>query len=92
MRFFEVPIAGGLQLSSACPEMENVFRHGEHLFYFRDADDLTKLIRELLADDKRRLEVTQKAQQLAQASHTYKARAQQILDLLGEAQESCAVH
>lgn len=32
MRFFEIPVAGGLQVCSACPEMSGVFRDGEEIF------------------------------------------------------------
>ena len=44
MRFFEISTAGGLQVSSACPEMENEFRHAEHIFYYQRQDERLKVM------------------------------------------------
>ncbi len=83
MRFFEIPVAGGLQVCSACPEMESEFRQGEHLFYFRDPADLPDLIRSLLAEPSTRSRVSQQGQALVLEKHTYEHRVRQILELLG---------
>jgi hypothetical protein len=80
MRFFEIPIAGGLQVSSACPEMEHEFRHGEHIFYYRDEHDLQELVGSLLSADAARAEVADRAHREAQAKHTYRHRALAILE------------
>jgi spore maturation protein CgeB len=79
MRFFEIPVSGGLQISSQCPEMEEEFRHGEHIFYYRRMDELPELIKELLAHDILRTQVSAAAYDKVLASHTYWHRAQQIL-------------
>lgn len=81
MRFFEIPMAGGLQISSPCPEMENEFRHGEHIFYYRQVDELSDLIRRLLADDRLRSQVATTAYEKVLAGHTYVHRARRILEL-----------
>lgn len=81
MRFFEIAVAGGLQISSACPEMENEFRDGEHIFYYHHPDQLPKLLRSLLAQHDVCLKVAQAGQAQVMAHHTYVHRAQQILDL-----------
>lgn len=82
MRFFELPCAGGLQLSSPCPEMEGEFRHGETIFYFHHAAELPKIIRQLLDDDAQRLRVAAAAHEKIMASHTYLHRAKQILEVV----------
>lgn len=51
MRFFEIPVAGGLQVCSACPEMNDVFRDGEHLFYYQDSAGLRPLLQTLLGQE-----------------------------------------
>jgi spore maturation protein CgeB len=81
MRFFEIPVAGGLQISSPCPEMDGEFRHGEHVFYYKQVDELPGLIRHLLADDKLRNQVATSAYQKALADHTYTHRARRIVQL-----------
>jgi spore maturation protein CgeB len=82
MRFFELPCAGGLQLSSPCPEMAEEFRDGETIFYFRDAEELPGLIRKLLDDDARRERVAAAAHEKILAAHTYAHRARQILEVV----------
>lgn len=79
MRFFEVPVAGGLQVSSACPEMEREFIHGEHLFYYRDANELQELIAKLLDDAPLRARVAKSGQAKVLATHNYTDRARSIL-------------
>ena len=83
MRFFEILMAGGLQVCSACPEMESEFRHGEHIFYYQQEEELPDLIRMLLHDERRRREVAAAAHEKVLAQHQYKHRAQAILAEFG---------
>jgi spore maturation protein CgeB len=83
MRFFEILTAGGLQVSSACPEMEAEFRHGEHLFYYRGEDELLPLIRSLLAESGTRGRVAEQGRVCVLEKHTYEHRALQILEMVG---------
>jgi hypothetical protein len=80
MRFFEIPVAGGLQVSSVCPEMEREFRHGEHVFYYHDEHDLHELIRLLLSADAMRAEVAAAAHSQVLARHTYDCRVIALLE------------
>ena len=79
MRTFEIPIAGGLQLSSACPEMDSELRDGEHLFYYENVDALPGLVGSLLADDERRFRVADAGRALVSEKHTYIRRAETLL-------------
>jgi hypothetical protein len=79
MRFFEVPVAGGLQVSSACPELEREFVDGEHLFYYRDAKELPELINRLLDDPSLRARVAKSGQAKVLGAHTYTDRVRGIL-------------
>ncbi len=81
MRFFEIPCAGGLQLSSPCPEMESEFKHGETTFYYRDESELSAHIRDLLNDSELCRKVKQAAYMKVMDKHTYIHRAKQILGL-----------
>jgi Glycosyl transferases group 1/DUF based on E. rectale Gene description (DUF3880) len=79
MRFFEVPAWGGLQVSSACPEMENEFLHGEHIFYYNDENYLHELIVRLLDDKPLRARVAKASQTKVLSQHTYADRVRSIL-------------
>jgi spore maturation protein CgeB len=85
MRFFEIPTAGGLQVSSACPEMASEFCHGKHLFYYNQTEDLPALIRSLLSDQALRTTVARAAHAKVGQAHTYVHRAEQILALYRQA-------
>ncbi len=51
MRFFELPIAGGLQISSPCPEMAEIFEDDVHLCYYQTLDDLPHRVKQLLDNE-----------------------------------------
>jgi spore maturation protein CgeB len=82
MRFFEIPMAGGLQVCSLCPEMENEFRHGETIFYFKSTQELPVLIRNVLADDSLCLRVARTSHELVMYKHTYRHRVQKIMEII----------
>lgn len=82
MRFFEIPCAGGLQVSSPAPEMEAELEHGKALFYYADPRDLPEMVRDLLADDEMRRAVAGAGHRRVVESHTYADRAARILEAL----------
>lgn len=82
MRFFEIPLAGGLEVSSVCLEMENEFKNGEHLFYFRSKRDLRTLIDYLLRDTTKREQVAEVGHAKVLSAHTYSHRVEMILNVL----------
>jgi spore maturation protein CgeB len=82
MRFFEVPLAGGLQVSSACPEMDNVFREGETVVYYTSPDDVVEIVRTVLGDDKRSRDIGEAGRVLVLEEHTYVHRATDIMTQL----------
>lgn len=82
MRFFEIPVAGGLQLTSPCPEMEDVFKHGEQVFYYQCAEELPTLLNSLLGNDALREIVSTAGYTKVLSSHLYTHRANSILQQL----------
>ena len=48
MRFFEIPVLGGIEVSSLCPELENDFINQEHLFYYKNLGDLVEIVNSIL--------------------------------------------
>jgi spore maturation protein CgeB len=63
--------------------MEEEFRDGESVFYFREAGALPKLIERLLGDPSRCQEVARAAHLKVLSRHTYAHRAALILEMLG---------
>jgi spore maturation protein CgeB len=80
MRFFEIPMAGGLQLSSSCREMEPLFRHEEHVIYYGDLDDLAVRVKLLLDDPATCGRVASAGCALVKAAHSYEHRAKVICE------------
>ncbi len=83
MRFFEIPCAGGLQLCSSCPEMEDTFQHGQHLIYFEDYGNLPRVLKPLLENAESRARIAASGHSLVTRAHTYSSRAGRILEVLG---------
>ena len=79
MRFFEVSASGALQLCSSCPEMEDVFKHGEHVFYFKDQQEMLQNIHYILNNPANAMAVRNNAFQLITRQHSYTNRAGQLL-------------
>jgi spore maturation protein CgeB len=82
MRFFELPCAGGFQISSACPEMDAQFRDRESVAYFRSTEELVETVRFALGDEPRRREIAESGHRLVLKEHTYAHRVRQLIDLL----------
>ena len=82
MRFFEIPVAGALQLSSACPEMETVFKEGEHTLYYKNKNDLIKEIQYALNHPDEMEKIRKQGQELLLSNHTYDNRIENILNKL----------
>jgi spore maturation protein CgeB len=88
MRYFEIMVAGGLQVCSPCPEMREGFRAGEHLFYYAEEAELPALLERLLGDAELRNRVAKAGRERVMAEHTYGHRAQAILDACGLGRDS----
>lgn len=84
MRFFEGPACGTPMISSACPELENVFEHKKSVVYFHNHEELVGLTRELLRDEATRIAIGQEGQRLVLDKHTYVHRAQELLASLAQ--------
>lgn len=82
MRFFEIPSAGGFQLSSMAPEMAEAFRDWNHIVYYRNYDELPQLVTQLLQMDEQRKRMAAAAHAQIINLHTYVHRASQLLELM----------
>lgn len=80
MRFFEISAAGGLQLASACPEQEHIFRDREQILYFKSDDKIISQIEWILSNPHECAIIRSKAHELLKISHTYSHRLKYITD------------
>jgi len=75
MRFFEIMAAGGLELCSAGPEMENTFIDKKHLLYFTRPEKLIEAV-QYACNNREKIEAIKIAgQQLLRDEHLYSHRA-----------------
>jgi spore maturation protein CgeB len=81
MRFFEILASGGVELCSASPDMEDLFRDRKEVLYFRGVERLAEQIRYAIANRKEMEEMKIKAQGLLVSGHLYKHRAEVILKM-----------
>lgn len=80
MRFFEIPMCNGFQLSSPCPEFESVLIDQQHLAYYSSESTLIAQIKHLLDMDERDLiKIIKKSNQLITEEHTYVHRVESLL-------------
>ena len=79
MRFFEIPTAGGLELVSACPEMENIFRNRNEVLYFSDEKTLIENIQFVFDHPEEAKKIRARAKELINREHNYDLRLQSIL-------------
>ena len=82
MRFFEIPTAGGLQLSSPCPEQETVFRDKQEILFFKSDAELIEKIEWVMAHPDASAAIRKSAHQKLMEGQTYAHRLQQILSII----------
>lgn len=82
MRFFEVPVAGGLQLSSSCPEQENIFLDKRDIVYFKDEAKIVEEVKWVMDHPAEAAAIRRAASTLVLKGHCYKHRLEYILKQL----------
>jgi spore maturation protein CgeB len=79
MRFFEVPVAFGFQLSSSCPEQDSIFIENEDILYFEDHDQLIEKAAYGLTKKEQVRQMRLQAHAKVMNGHTYTHRAMEML-------------
>ena len=80
MRFFEIPIAGGFQLSSATPDMYDEFKNYRELLYFSNKQELLEAVKYCLANREAVQTMAQAMHNKVLNFHTYEKRAAQLIE------------
>jgi hypothetical protein len=84
MRYFEAMGAGAVLVTDSARDngVEELFSPGEDFLEYRDDASLLAAIDSLLADDEKREQIGARAQRHVLSGHTYRHRAEKILDVL----------
>jgi spore maturation protein CgeB len=84
MRLFEVAACGVFSLVTRTKEVQNLFREGETVICFDNADELVDKVRYYLAHPDERQRIAQQAyEHVVNGGHTYQDRVRTILSELG---------
>lgn len=85
LRVFEVLASGALLLTSMPTELTQLgFQDGVHFVGYRDARDLTGLVRKYLNDESARDRIAETARRLVLTEHTYDRRVDKLLARLAQ--------
>jgi spore maturation protein CgeB len=79
MRFFEIPAAGGLELSSACPEMSSYFTNREDILYYNSEKEMIDQIKWVLDNPGEAEKLRKAAIEKIEKEHTYLDRVTELL-------------
>jgi spore maturation protein CgeB len=79
-RTFEIAAAGGFQLVSHRPGLDELFDDGRELVSYEGLDDLREKIRYYLVHDQLRQQIARAGQERVLAEHTYARRLHLLLD------------
>ncbi len=83
LRDFEVPMCGGLMLSTHNPHLKNYFELDAEIFTFRNPRECLAQIKGLLADEPRCARARRQARARALKDHTWEARVKDLLQVIG---------
>ena len=78
-RNFEIPLAGGFQLTNYVPHLERYWDIGKEVAVYSSVDDCAKQIAYHLKHEDTRLEVAKKGYRRAAEEHTFKNRLNDVL-------------
>jgi Uncharacterized protein conserved in bacteria len=82
MRTFEATGCGSFLLTDYAYGMEKLFKVGEELVSYNDADELVELVKHYLEDEEERMTISEKAQKKTYYRHTYGQRIVHLLSLV----------
>jgi spore maturation protein CgeB len=79
MRFYEIPIAGGFELCSSVPELEDTFKDGQDLFFFKNTKELIEKVDAAIKDPERIQQMGKRMQERIYRDHNYESRANDLI-------------
>ncbi len=82
IRVFEALACGIPLVSAPWSDVEGLFRTGRDYLLARDGEEMTRLLRDLLADEARRVELARSGLETIRARHTCRHRVDELLRIL----------
>lgn len=81
MRFFEIPILGGVEVCSLCPELEFDFLNNQHIFYYESLNHLVEIVKSILSFENIE-SIQSNAYNHAVNNHTYECRVDTLFEYM----------
>lgn len=82
-RDFEVPMSGGLYLTSYNPELGSCYKIGKEILTYRDEKDCAEKIRYLLNHPEETAGIRKAGRERALRDHTWEKRFKEVFDIVG---------
>lgn len=79
LRAFEIPAAGGFELSDYRPDAENLFLLGQEIEMYKNEKELVEKAKFFLAHDDLRKKIAQSGQRRILKDHTFDKRVQELM-------------
>ncbi|GEM_PF-233920 len=70
-RTFDIPACGAFELTDYKPEMDRLFKPGEEIVYYKDIDELKRLVRFYLENPGKRRAIIERSKARVFSSHTW---------------------
>lgn len=83
-RTFDIPACGAFELVDYKRELENLFKVGEEIIYYKDIMDLKRLIRFYLDRPEERHKIAEKGKDKVLNCHTWYNRIKIVIDVLAD--------
>ncbi len=80
-RDFEVPMCGGVYVTTHDEDLEKLYTNGEHIFMHRSKEELLEIVRDLLANDEKRDKVSLTVAAHCKQNHTWEKRFDELIDM-----------
>ena len=81
-RTFDIPACGAFELADYRPEMDRLFKPGEELIYYKDIDELKRLVEFYLENPEKRRAIVEKGRARVLGSHTWFHRMREVVDFI----------
>jgi spore maturation protein CgeB len=82
LRLFEAVAAGCFLLTDYCEEVFDLFEVGQEIEVFRSSRELSEKVHYYLGHDAERLAIARRGNERFRASHTWRARIEQLISLM----------
>lgn len=82
MRTYEIPAAGGFEITDYIPGIENQFEIGSEMVVYRSMDEFRELVEYYLNYPEERMAIAKRGRERVLRDHTYEQRMKTLLQAL----------